>query len=959
MSTPSFEITDYTPLETLLLFHNLSIHGTHLTSFPFISNILVRNPLVKNGETFDRERLAPDALRELYLFQLKEAESELGNDHGQVNGDGGRPGSPVATRKRKAKTPPAALSNSDKTPLVKILTSRLYEQYRSTLFRQIRDDEKRFSQLERDIEDISTGLWDERLLKEKAPKARSRSSSATPRSSRDGRIASSSPGLERRNILPIGTIPEQSDKPLASSVSVEVSPRALPTPTPQNTIAQASTTPGRSPSQPLLPSRPTASPIKIEQPSPAPEISPQNVPPPAPISQQSPSPQIRDQTQEAREIYKATHPQTKREVIKAGLGQTNIDSPSNQTIMPWQGPNVQAVPASSPRQTQAHKALAAPIPSPQVPPKMEAVPPPPPPSTSSPVAPPLSRPLGVKIEAPVPPPTRTPFPPITPRPLQAAYPQHQASLARPSTMSVPAQQQLPGHQGLSGLLQLADVADTRRQQQHAPAYSPHGTPIYPHMYSPPGQQSPYGPAPITPHAQTSPQSHRTPTPSTPGGGNFTILFPTPASAAPVPPVQQYPQQYSPPSQTRSIVPQPTFQHYSSHVPAQQHNFEQIPQVPSPPVQRIAPRPPPSTTAVPLQPQVSPGKARPPPINTATSPQTPPHPQSASHRGEPGSPIPPRPDEISPISTPSRSPPPPASPKLPSIEKIRGTKRLFQEDEKTPSKKEKANWNKEDIKQQRTDRGREEKPAKRQKSMKHDKTPGKKDTTKGSSNTDKKPEMIPPASESKVKNEETEAMDIDSPTPASVSPEEEEPAPKPKARGRPRKTKPKPEEPVRVPEPQTKEKRPKRKRIEANAPTPQTIADDDDDSEVGAISISPTPHRRHAPKLEPQNSNAAMNIPSPSPLTVAIGQQPLVVATKKFLQLSAPLLGDISSHKFANLFSNAVNERMAPGYRNLVFRPQDLKSTARLRTTTLHYSRLLTFANNRHQSSCQIWHGGNY
>ena len=35
---------------------------------------------------------------------------------------------------------------------------------------------------------------------------------------------------------------------------------------------------------------------------------------------------------------------------------------------------------------------------------------------------------------------------------------------------------------------------------------------------------------------------------------------------------------------------------------------------------------------------------------------------------------------------------------------------------------------------------------------------------------------------------------------------------------------------------------------------------------------------------------------------------MVVVTKKSLKLSTPLLGDISSHKFANLLTNLVNER---------------------------------------------------
>ncbi|KAF8433314.1 Bromodomain-containing protein, partial [Terfezia claveryi] len=50
------------------------------------------------------------------------------------------------------------------------------------------------------------------------------------------------------------------------------------------------------------------------------------------------------------------------------------------------------------------------------------------------------------------------------------------------------------------------------------------------------------------------------------------------------------------------------------------------------------------------------------------------------------------------------------------------------------------------------------------------------------------------------------------------------------------------------------------------------------------------------------------------------------ATKKFQQLSAPLLHNISAHRFANLFMAPVGERVAPGYSRLVYRPMDLKTT---------------------------------
>ena len=54
---------------------------------------------------------------------------------------------------------------------------------------------------------------------------------------------------------------------------------------------------------------------------------------------------------------------------------------------------------------------------------------------------------------------------------------------------------------------------------------------------------------------------------------------------------------------------------------------------------------------------------------------------------------------------------------------------------------------------------------------------------------------------------------------------------------------------------------------------------------------------------------------------------MVVATKKFAQLTTPLLGNIFSHKFANLFSAPVPERTAPGYKSMIYKPQDLKSAS--------------------------------
>ncbi|KAI9750308.1 MAG: hypothetical protein M1815_001874 [Lichina confinis] len=53
--------------------------------------------------------------------------------------------------------------------------------------------------------------------------------------------------------------------------------------------------------------------------------------------------------------------------------------------------------------------------------------------------------------------------------------------------------------------------------------------------------------------------------------------------------------------------------------------------------------------------------------------------------------------------------------------------------------------------------------------------------------------------------------------------------------------------------------------------------------------------------------------------------PLVLATRNFPRTSAPLLNDVSAHKFASLFAGPVKEKDVPGYRDVIYRPQDLKS----------------------------------
>ena len=51
----------------------------------------------------------------------------------------------------------------------------------------------------------------------------------------------------------------------------------------------------------------------------------------------------------------------------------------------------------------------------------------------------------------------------------------------------------------------------------------------------------------------------------------------------------------------------------------------------------------------------------------------------------------------------------------------------------------------------------------------------------------------------------------------------------------------------------------------------------------------------------------------------------VVCARNFPRTGAPIMNDVTTHKHASIFTKPLTERDAPGYRDLIYRPQDLKS----------------------------------
>ncbi|UKZ82067.1 hypothetical protein TrVFT333_009851 [Trichoderma virens FT-333] len=130
----------YTPLESLFLFQSLLSHGVDSGAFARISELLKGNALIKSSDTYDAARLAPEALQQLFLRLLRD---ELKSDAERAEGgqreaamDWGHLGREV-------------YENVDKIPA---MVDRMYARYRDHTVEQIREDERRFATLQREIQ---------------------------------------------------------------------------------------------------------------------------------------------------------------------------------------------------------------------------------------------------------------------------------------------------------------------------------------------------------------------------------------------------------------------------------------------------------------------------------------------------------------------------------------------------------------------------------------------------------------------------------------------------------------------------------------------------------------------------------------------------------------------------------------------------------------------------------------
>ncbi|CZT12860.1 related to tpa inducible protein [Rhynchosporium agropyri] len=112
------------------------------------------------------------------------------------------------------------------------------------------------------------------------------------------------------------------------------------------------------------------------------------------------------------------------------------------------------------------------------------------------------------------------------------------------------------------------------------------------------------------------------------------------------------------------------------------------------------------------------------------------------------------------------------------------------------------------------------------------------------------------------------------------------------------------------------------RVKQEVATPVGI---DDTGDTTADELPPRHSRAEPSPAKSTKRKRAPSIPFP-PIEVKPSNPPTqVLWTRAFPKISSSALESIAGHKNASTFSFPVKERDAPGYKNLILRPQDLKS----------------------------------
>ncbi|KAI1093720.1 hypothetical protein F5B19DRAFT_448323 [Rostrohypoxylon terebratum] len=856
--------TSYTPLETFALFQELNRNfhnGLVINTFNNISDTLKKTPLIYEQDGYDASRLKPETLQGIALQLLLDEKRRDAEATAEKNNTSLSP----TSKKRKLQSPPSsafqeALEYADKLP---ILVEKLYMRFRDSLIREIREDEKRFEELQRELGEIERGEWDDRLGQEQ-------------------RVDLSKNGIHNANDV----------KPAQLEVQRAVASPSIPTSTPASTLTTTTTAITTIPS--------TAA------------VAPISTPTPIPTSSQIPAlPKVFDSGKRSEPSHTPQPPQEKQAIHPNPSPLPSTAQPPNEVRhgTPDNRPQELGRPIGGPTPVLQHPQAVQgytvrPGSAPPQPPvtdglqRPEGIPqgrsPAPIPSTQPHV------PASISTSAPTPTPTAASLkwePPYQPpnQPSQSSQPSHQVSHQPPPPPVPPLQHQLPHQTPIPSPRPPYNTGVTR-----PPTYasqSPTALPQYPQNYS--GNRQASGQYP-----QQSRSSIQAPTPASPS-----VLLP-PQSAGQIPPSlqslplnaapdgtgQQTPQRRpssvpvatsSSPGVTSGPYPQPRSQHIPAQTPVR------------PPVALSPTHPTVGSTKPPVPPTQwpqSPGSAQPnfPPPNSAPATPAPQQdqPQLASRLYS--SPYNPQAQQTGPAESPQRPQIPPLQTPAAMSQPIRPSSMTqFQ----TP-----AAFSPHVVRGHGTKWTSTPTPA----------TPRMED---GTSYFDLdspvfEPISPPPQPVALPKSSPEQAVKKD--TRKAVQNSD---GPVNRPRGRPRLSQ-KPT-PLAHSEEAPAEPDLLGSNIKDEEATPRAL------EEIGdAVAIDENTQNQVQPEPnQPSNKRKRQDSPPnrapPTPATH-------VLWTRSFNKISQSALDQIISHRHANMFAHPVKPRTAPGYFEIVLRPQDLK-----------------------------------
>lgn len=143
-------LSAYTSFESLLFFQSLATSDSRPTSFGSISTFLRNNQLVRENVDFDADRLTPEALEDLYATLMRDGFSR--DSAPSLNGRSADTSSPPSPKKRKISSPRSDGLAVTHTTLVPELVAHLYDKYRDLVTTEIRDDEKKYTEIRAELE---------------------------------------------------------------------------------------------------------------------------------------------------------------------------------------------------------------------------------------------------------------------------------------------------------------------------------------------------------------------------------------------------------------------------------------------------------------------------------------------------------------------------------------------------------------------------------------------------------------------------------------------------------------------------------------------------------------------------------------------------------------------------------------------------------------------------------------